>query len=218
MLLAIKPVNVVIPSRVICYRLGGSAFRLSVQPVVRSYSTGVDETQRSTLKDNKKAEDRLHRIISKSKILSRLNRNPKFAGYFDRLSEAGVTSTVTSFLVLHEVTAIVPLFGLWWVFYQLDLPDQYELPLYFTDLLNRCGEAMERLVGDEYSEGLDRNRLILAGAISYALVKMLYPVRVLISLWGAPYVGRWLLSPIKRLRSKRKAKAGSDRVNGPLDK
>ncbi|QLQ81894.1 hypothetical protein HG537_0G01480 [Torulaspora globosa] len=214
MLRTIRPVNVVVSSRVVSYRLSANALRFSVNPVVRSYSAGADETERSTLEEKKKAEDRLHRIIAKSRILSRLNKNPKFAGYFDRLSEAGVTSTVTSFLVLHELTAIVPLFGLWWVFYQLDLPDQYELPLYFTDLLNRCGEAMERLVGDEYSEGLDRNRLILAGAISYALVKMLYPVRVLISLWGAPYFGRWLLVPINMLKTK----AGSGKVKKPLDK
>lgn len=172
--------------------------------MIRGYSTEVEETQRPALKKNEKSQDRLHKIIARSKILSKLNKNPKFAGYFDRLSEAGVTSSITSFFVLHEITAIIPLFGLWWVLYQLDLPDQYELPLYFTDLLNRCGEAMERLVGEEYSEGLDRNRLILAGAISYALVKMLYPVRVLVSLWGAPYFGRWLLAPIRKLRSKSK--------------
>ncbi|QLL34777.1 hypothetical protein HG536_0H01520 [Torulaspora globosa] len=218
MLLTLKPINVLIPSRIVSYRLGGSAFRFSVYPLVRGYSARAEKAQRSTLKDKKKVEDRLHRIIGKSKILSRLNKNPKFAGYFDRLSEAGVTSTVTSFLVLHELTAIVPLFGLWWVLYQLDLPDQYELPLYFTDLLDRCGEAMEKLVGDKYSEGLDRNRLILAGAISYALVKMLYPVRVLISLWAAPYFGRWLLSPINMLRSKSRIKVGSGSTREPLNK
>lgn len=154
-------------------------------------------------------QDKLHKIIAKSTILSRLNKNPKFSAYFDRLSDAGVASSVTSFLVLHEFTAIVPLFGLWWVLYQLDLPEQYELPLYFTDLLNQCGEAMEKLVGDDYSEGLDRNRLVLAGAISYAVVKMLYPVRVLVSLWGAPYLGRWLLLPIAKLRKSVKPKASN---------
>lgn len=182
---------------------------------MRAFSTKTESTLEPSLEAKKKTQDRLHRIISKSRILSKLNENPKFAKYFDRLSEAGVTSSVTSFLVLHEVTAIVPLFGLWWVFYQLDLPDQYELPLYFTDLLNQCGEAMEKLVGDEYSEGLDRNRLILAGAISYALVKMLYPLRVLVSLWGAPYFGRWLLLPIRKLRSatKTKSKGAKEPIN-----
>lgn len=168
---------------------------------------------------NKKQQDRLHKIISKSGILSKLNRNPRFANYFNKLSDAGVTSTVTSFLLLHEFTAIVPLFGLWYIFYRLDLPEQYELPLYFTNLLNQCGDAMERLVGDDYASELDHNRLILAGAISYAIVKLLYPFRVLLSLWGAPYVGKWILSPFRRIRSKysRKNKSenkGTKELNG----
>lgn len=158
----------------------------------KSQLTGVTKTD---------SQDKLQRIISKSKTLSKLSKNPRFARYFDRLHEAGVTSTVTSFLILHELSAIAPLFTLWWVFYQIDLPDQYELPLYFTNLLNQCGDAMEKLVGENYSEGFDRNRLILSGAISYAIVKFLYPLRVLVSLWGAPYLGQWLLLPFYKVTS-----------------
>ncbi|GAV55030.1 hypothetical protein ZYGR_0AS03530 [Zygosaccharomyces rouxii] len=170
--------------------------------LISKYSTIHNDKSSSTKIQAQNQQDRLHKIIAKSRILSKLNRNPRFASYFDRLSDAGVTSTVTSFLILHEFTAIVPLFGLWYIFYQLDLPEQYELPLYFRDLLNRCGDAMERLVGDNYSKDLDHNRLILAGAISYSIVKLLYPVRVFLSLWGAPYIGRWILSPFRRIRSK----------------
>ncbi|CAR28623.1 hypothetical protein ZYGR_0S02570 [Zygosaccharomyces rouxii] len=170
--------------------------------LISKYSTVNNEKNSSSRNQNQNQQDRLHKIIAKSKILSKLNQNPRFASYFARLSDAGVTSTVTSFLILHEFTAIVPLFGLWYIFYQLDLPEQYELPLYFTDLLNRCGDAMEKLVGDKYASDLDHNRLILAGAISYSIVKLLYPIRVFASLWGAPYVGRWILSPFRRIRSK----------------
>lgn len=167
--------------------------------LLRSYSSTNEK--KPTLN---KRQDRLHRIISKSRILTRLNKQPRFALYFDKLSEAGITSTVTSFLILHELTAIAPLFAFWYVLYQLDLPEQYELPVYFKDLLNQCGDAIEKLVGDEYSSGFDHNRLILAGAISYAIVKLLYPLRVLVSLWGAPYVGRWLLGPFRKIKSKLK--------------
>lgn len=206
-----RPVTSILSVRLLFRRaIAVSSFRCNTG-LLRNYSVqNVDKiaNKEPTVKGEKaKGQDKLHKIIAKSKLLSRLNKNPKFSTYFNRLSDAGVTSSVTSFLILHEVTAIVPLFGLWWVLYQLDLHDQYELPLYFTNLLNQCGEAMEKLVGDEYSEGLDRNRLILAGAISYALVKMFYPVRVLLSLWGAPYLGRWLLKPISKLRNTGKSKA-----------
>lgn len=172
----------------------------------RCYSTEREMKQSNSVKAATETPDRLRKIISKSRMLSRLNQNPKFAHYFSRLSEAGVTSTVTSFLILHEITAIVPLFSLWWVFYQLDLPDQYELPLYFTNLLNQCGDAMEKLVGDDYSKGFDKNRLILSGAISYAIIKVLYPLRVLVSLWAAPYLGKLLLMPLRKLKSLLKTK------------
>ena len=65
---------------------------------VRYVSGNVDPTKRK--------EDKLHKIISKSRLLTRLNRNPKFSHYFDRLSEAGTVPTLTSFFILHEVTAI----------------------------------------------------------------------------------------------------------------
>lgn len=172
----------------------------------RCYSTERETKQANSVKAATKTSERLQKIISKSRMLSKLNQNPKFAHYFGRLSEAGVTSTVTSFLILHEITAIVPLFSLWWVFYQLDLPDQYELPLYFTNLLNQCGDAMEKLVGDDYSNGFDKNRLILSGAISYAIIKVLYPLRVLVSLWAAPYLGKLLLMPLRKMKSLLKSK------------
>lgn len=174
----------------------------------KHFSTPSGNNSDLTQGPHNNSEEKIQRVIAKSKLLRRLNQNPKFSRYFFKLSEAGITSTVTSFLIMHELTAIAPLFGLWWVFYELDLPDQYELPLYFTNLLNQCGDAMERLVGDKYSEGFDRNRLILSGAISYAIVKFLYPLRVLFSLWAAPYMGKWLLAPFYKITSilKRKDK------------
>lgn len=166
------------------------------------YSTVNNENSSSSKKQIQSQQNRLDRIISKSRILSKLSKHPRFSSYFAKLSDAGITSTITSFLILHELTAIAPLFGLWYIFYRLDLPEQYELPLYFTELLNQCGDAMEKLVGDNYGKDLDHNRLILSGAISYSIVKILYPLRVFFSLWGAPYMGRWILSPFLRIRSK----------------
>lgn len=145
-------------------------------------------------------DDKLHKLIRKSKFLTRLNSNPRYAGYLNKLSEAGAVSTATSFLILHEITAIIPLFGLWWLLYSLDVHWQYELPVYFKDLLNRCGESIEKLIGN-YDENWNRERLVLSGAISYAIVKLLYPVRVLLSLWGAPYLGRFIVRPFSKLKS-----------------
>ncbi|SCW03542.1 LAFE_0G12772g1_1 [Lachancea fermentati] len=169
-------------------------------PIIRFYSKNSSSSEDEIAKQKRdKSVDRIHKIISKSRMLTKLNQQPRFKHYFDQLAETSPLSTITSFLILHEFTAIVPLFGFWWILYTLNLSDQYELPVYFTDQLNRCGDAIEKLVGNHY-EGYDRNRLILSGAISYAIVKLLYPLRVLVSLWGAPYLVKWILEPFKRLR------------------
>ncbi|CAH00685.1 Mrx11p [Kluyveromyces lactis] len=147
-----------------------------------------------------KIDDRLHRLIKKSKFLTRLNGNPRYKHYFDKLSEAGAVSTMTSFLILHEITAIVPLFALWGLLYNLDLSDQYEMPVYFKDLLNKCGESIGKLIGD-YDNGWDRDRLVVSGALAYAIVKVLYPARILFSLWAAPYVGTFVIMPFTKLRA-----------------
>lgn len=129
-----------------------------------------------------------------------MNGNPRYKHYFDKLSEAGAVSTMTSFLILHEITAIVPLFALWGLLYNLDLSDQYEMPVYFKDLLNKCGESIGKLIGD-YDNGWDRDRLVVSGALAYAIVKVLYPARILFSLWAAPYVGTFVIMPFTKLRA-----------------
>lgn len=170
-----------------------------MQPVVeksRTYSTTKTLFQ---LKEDKH-KDRLHKIINNSRILSKLNKHPKFHKYFESVSEAGTITTFTSFLFLHELTAILPLFGMWWVIYNLDIHDNIELPNYIADLLERCTKAIDKLVGDKYGQDLDRQRLILSGAISYTIVKLLYPLRIILSLWWAPYCGKLVVAPFMKLK------------------
>ncbi|KTA99239.1 MIOREX complex component 11 [Nakaseomyces glabratus] len=146
-----------------------------------------------------KYKDKLHKIINNSRLLSRLNKNPRFHQYFNTVSETGTITTLTSFLVLHELTAIVPLFGMWWVIYNLDIHNDLELPGYLSDLLERCSKAIDKIVGDKYGQDLDRHRLILSGAISYTIVKLLYPLRIILSIWWAPHCGRFIVTPIRKL-------------------
>ncbi|CCD25126.1 Mrx11p NDAI_0E03090 [Naumovozyma dairenensis CBS 421] len=165
------------------------------------YSTKPEITKDQRRKDE--YNDKLHKMIKKSKVLTRLNDNPKFSHYFNRLSETGTIPTVTSFLLLHELTAIAPLLLLWWIFYNLDFEGEstsFELPDYIHDLLERCNKAIDKLVGDKYDGKFDRKKLVLTGAISYTIVKLLYPARILLSLWGAPYFGRWMMIPFQRLK------------------
>ncbi|SCU85121.1 LADA_0D05820g1_1 [Lachancea dasiensis] len=158
---------------------------------------------------NPQSLDRLHKFIAKSRFLTKLNERPKFRAYFEKLGKTNPVSTVSSFLIMHEITAIVPLFAFWWALYTLNFDEQYDLPVYFKDLLDRCGEVIEKLVGD-HDKGFDRNRLVLSGALSYAIVKLLYPLRILVSMWAAPFFLRWCLTPFRMLGRKLRSDKPSD--------
>ncbi|QHS76689.1 Mrx11p SPAR_P02240 [Saccharomyces paradoxus] len=185
-----RPLELVLKRPVQLTMLMGT--RLGGPTQIRSISGNVDPVKRR--------EDRLRRIFSKSRLLTRLNKNPKFSHYFNRLSEAGTVPTLTSFFILHELTAILPLFLLWWLLYNLDLSDDFKLPSFLNGLMESCHAAMEKFVGKRYQECLNKNKLILSGTIAYVTVKLLYPVRIFISIWGAPYFGKWLLLPFQKLK------------------
>ena len=139
--------------------------------------------------------EQIIKIIKKSKMLSKLQADPRFAHYFKKITTSGTIPMVTSFFVLHELTAIIPLFTVWYILYNLNIMENLE---FSSELMTKCSNAIERLVGDKCQE-LDKHRLILSGAMSYALVKMIGPLRIIVSLWGAPYFCRWLIMPFKKI-------------------
>ena len=139
---------------------------------------------------------RIKQLIKKSKLLSKLQANPRYSHYFEKITSSGTISMITSFFVLHELTAIIPLFSVWYALYNLDVLDNLDLS---GELLTKCSGAIERLVGDKFQE-YDQHKLIVSGAMSYAAVKVLGPARIIVSLWGAPYFSRWLVMPFKKLQ------------------
>ncbi|CAB4256629.1 similar to Saccharomyces cerevisiae YPL041C Protein of unknown function involved in maintenance of proper telomere length [Maudiozyma barnettii] len=139
--------------------------------------------------------EQIMKLIKKSKMLSKLQADPRFSHYFKKITTSGTIPMITSFFILHELTAIVPLFTVWYILYNLSLLENLE---FSGELMTKCSNAIEKLVGDKYQE-YDKHRLILSGALSYALVKVMGPVRIIISLWGAPYFCRWLIMPFKKL-------------------
>ncbi|ODH52759.1 hypothetical protein GX48_00953 [Paracoccidioides brasiliensis] len=151
------------------------------------------------------------------------NRLPRLLRlYTTPLLNAPVTH-VTSFLILHEITAVVPLLGLTGAFHyggwipSLGDGKVDEGVRKFGRWLRRKGwvgaeaevEAetvieMERDMKGKASEGRvglvecrDRGvRLVLEFATAYAITKALLPVRVVLSVWATPWFARVLLEPV----------------------
>ncbi|KAG0668131.1 isoleucine-tRNA ligase [Maudiozyma exigua] len=117
--------------------------------------------------------EQIIKLIKKSKMLSKLQADPRFSHYFKRITTSGTIPMITSFFILHELTAILPLFTVWYILYNLNMMENME---FSGELMTKCSNAIERLVGDKYQE-FDKHRLILSGALSYALQNEMKEVR-----------------------------------------
>ncbi|KAI2294925.1 hypothetical protein LOZ06_006377, partial [Ophidiomyces ophidiicola] len=129
---------------------------------------------------------------------------------------------ITSFLILHEITAVVPLFGLVGVFHYggwlPTLGNQGEANNAFDEGVNKFSRwlrkkgwvkndiPMQKATDDGVGESaadLDPNsrqgvRLILEFATAYAITKALLPLRIVASLGATPWFARCVLGPIGR--------------------
>lgn len=159
--------------------------------------------------------------------LRKLNdRLPSFLhAYTTPLLGAPVTH-ITSFLILHEITAVVPLFGLVAAFHYGDWILECgsggssgdsafdEGTRRFGKWLTKKGWVEERDVDVVVAEGAatggstqgmiqpgDKKerkgtRLVLEFATAYAITKALLPVRIVASVWATPWFARSILGPL----------------------
>jgi hypothetical protein len=165
-----------------------------------------------------------------------LSRTPKFLRpTVSALNKAPVTH-VTAFLLLHEITAVVPLFGLAGAFHYYHwLPSYFAEGAWVVAGVEKFGRYFRRKgwigVGEEaeversakdgadltqietsrglkwWNRGEGGMRWVVEFATAYAIVKALLPLRIVVSVWGAPWFARWTIIPIgdalKKLFSKR---------------
>ena len=151
--------------------------------------------------------------------LRRFNdRLPRFLRtYTTPLLGAPVTH-ITSFLILHEITAILPLFGLVGAFHygtwMPDLASQTggtnafdEGAARFGRWLKKKGWVDESDVNTVAEHETTREntvnragvRLVLEFATAYAITKALFPVRLAASVWATPWFARSIFTPTANL-------------------
>jgi len=51
-------------------------------------------------------------------------------------------------------------------------------------------------VGKHWNQGEKGIRLVIEVATAYAIVKALLPLRIVLSVWGAPWFARWTVLPV----------------------
>lgn len=139
-----------------------------------------------------------------SRIESRL---PSFLRRYTTPLRTAPVSHITAFLILHEITAIVPLLGLTGAFHYLDW-----LPPYITEgaLVKQGTEKFGRYlrkkgwidddsvrIGSEAGES--GVRIVVELATAYAITKALLPLRLVLSVWAAPWFARRTVLPVVQL-------------------
>lgn len=159
-------------------------------------------------------------------------------------------TTTTSFLLLHEITAVVPLFGLAAAFHYYEwLPPFFAEGAWvlrgvtlFGNYFRRKGwisdtdaknakDAAEKgqaedvekgakagVIGKWWNRGEGGTRLVIEFATAYAVVKALLPIRIVISVWGAPWFARYSVIPLqnlwKRIFARKNVSKGFGGVGG----
>lgn len=165
-----------------------------------------------------------HRVRVRLQSLNR--RLPGFLQrYTTPLIGAPVTH-ITSFLILHEITAIAPLFALVAAFHYCgwlpsfatgDTESDSDKNTAFDDGVRKFGkwlrkrgwvdeeQQMEAIREEEHGiASLEQTpnrgvRLILEFATAYAVTKALLPVRIAASVWATPWFARTVLIPTGRV-------------------
>lgn len=139
--------------------------------------------------------------------------------YTTRLRGAPV-SHVIAFLILHEITAVIPLFALFGLFHYTDyVPLGYMMENYGVyvregvgrferyfrrkgwfgfgaeeDGLERAGAVDENAVMDRWENPDGKYKIVVEVGLAYAITKALLPVRILVSVWATPWFAGLLAS------------------------
>lgn len=155
---------------------------------------------------------------SRSRLRRFNDRLPRFLrAYTTPLFGAPVTH-ITSFLILHEITAILPLFGLVGAFHygawMPDLASSTGESNAFDEGAARFGRWLKKkgwvdeadvttVAQHEVTEekGAERAgvRLVLEFATAYAITKALLPARLAASVWATPWFARTVFTPTTKL-------------------
>lgn len=138
---------------------------------------------------------------------------PGWAAKYAHRFKNNPASHITSFLILHEITAVLPLPILFWFFHSFDwTPESKDEACRHQGPLGRClitrliqtglpteylekgvkaaGKQLEKW-GLKYT-GDDGSRYLFEGAAAYAVVKMMLPLRIATSLSLTPLFARYV--------------------------
>lgn len=137
-----------------------------------------------------------------------LNKVPRFLKPYTINFINQPLKNLTSFLILHELTAIGPLIGLWYLFHKYNILIPLDLPTWAIEKGTKIiDDSLKSFDFNNYSLH-DKFQLISEGAYAFVVVKMLMPVRLLVSFGLTPLFTKYVVSPLTGLFTKKSLTAG----------
>lgn len=150
--------------------------------------------------------------------IERFNRRmPRFLHKYTSALATAPLSHITAFLLLHEITAVVPLLGLAATFHYTEwLPPWFSEGAWvlkgvetFGNYFRRKGWIRSDQAADAESQaqlqmrrrdrvwnlGEGGTRWVIEFATAYAVTKVLLPVRIIFSVWGTPWFAKRTVIP-----------------------
>ena len=163
--------------------------------------------------------------VSQSRLQRIESRLPRFLKRIVTPLRSAPVSHITAFVILHEITAIVPLFGLAAAFhYSQWLPPFISEGKWVHQGTEKFGKWAKKrgwITEDERSgrwwgRGEGSVRIIVELATAYAVTKALLPLRLVISVWATPWFARWTTLPfLNLLRRAFARRKGAAAVSSP---
>lgn len=133
-----------------------------------------------------------------------LNKVPRFLKPYTVNFIRSPLKNLTSFLILHELSAVGPLVGLWYLFHKYNILIPLDLPSWAIEKGTRIiDDSLKSFDFKDYSLH-DKFRLVTEGAYAFVIVKMLLPVRLMFSFALTPMFTRFVVDPLSRLFKRNK--------------
>ena len=133
-------------------------------------------------------------------------RLPRFLRRYVQPLRTAPLSHISAFLLLHELTAVVPLFGLAGLFHYTNwLPPFISEWAWVQVGVEKFGKYLRKKgwLGDEgtgkmkwWGRGEGGTRVVVELATAWAITKALLPARLVLSVWATPWFARWTVLPV----------------------
>ncbi|KAF0268139.1 hypothetical protein FOG48_02831 [Hanseniaspora uvarum] len=184
--------------------------------LIKRYPFKISKVNYSTdLPVNNVKNIKLYNFLMKYKFVQSMYANPKYSHFFQDLFNSSTKTVIITFMILHELTATIPFIGIWYFLYQngndlkdkfnsikqnsnddkSDITEKSKIAQFMDEKMAKFEKSVNRFITkfiDTKPFDADELKLMtMTGVVSYTAVKIMAPVRIMVSVLCTPKVARF---------------------------